>query len=121
MLLLKENFCGFCNYITNIKVYTKTTDGELKANWITATKSNMGWKGLVEIIQWGSVGLTYLDYGFADAEELYKIQNTAFSWGTTNASHCFENCKSLKDLPEHFSLLNNLKDISYMFSGTRTY
>ena len=116
MLLLKENFCGFCNEIK--RIYKKT---DKKATWVDATESDIGWKGLVEIIQWGTVGLTYLEYGFASAKELYKIQNTPFSWGTINASHCFENCKSLKDLPEHFSLLNNLEDISYMFSGTRTH
>jgi hypothetical protein len=62
LLLLKEIFGGFCNNIKKIKVYTTTPDGKLEVKWIDATESDRGWKGLVEIIQWGTVGLTKLEY-----------------------------------------------------------
>lgn len=106
IVCIKGDVYGFCNYVEEKDKY---------GNIISTIVG--GWRGLIEIIQWGICGLRVLQNGFAHANKLYKLPEGIFSIGTINADYCFNWCTSLKTFPHGFSLSNNLKHIEGMFNG----
>ena len=59
-----------------------------------------------------------MNHAFKNAINLNTLPNTKFPENTLTANGCFENCTSLKQLPQFFSLNSKLVQINDFFRGS---